>query len=215
MTYVPSIELVRAPDIRTAGLDEAEWKIAWAIQHYISDIHTFYGDFRAAAALRQFSREQQAYDDGRTDPMDDDWIKLAGRAGGLAARNFGQSLPAVQTLIRKIPSFAEAIDLKTTGKVISAFSEAFPGIDLLRHAIAHPEFYADPRKDMTTTTSIPGFAEIQGDDVPYSARDSWMNDEFISTISGQPVSYRLNLGSVKKLKGIAEAFFDAVKPIAR
>jgi hypothetical protein len=76
------------------------------------------------------------------------WHEIAHEAAVLAARNYGKALEPTSRLAGSIPNWRDRIDYGLIKEARGEFQTRFPTVDPARHAVAHPEFFANPDKNM-------------------------------------------------------------------
>lgn len=160
MQLPPELCAPRAPSLLDWGLPEEEKPLARALQSNIRDMSDSCSELSHALALFDVSSIELArahQQEATVSIRDHVWIPwqfMAARYGGLAIRNWGQALGAVQSLVGKIPTWLPEIDAFELREVRKQFEVRFPNIDKLRHSIAHPEFYSNANKDMSVEGEI-------------------------------------------------------------
>lgn len=173
----------------------------------ISKMAKWTDDFTASVALLD-----HAY------ALKDNWISnrwsfIAARNGGLALRNFSEHLAAARGLVGKIPAWLPVLDVTALKEVATDFAERFPRIEKLRHAVAHPEFYANPSKDMkgggSTADGKIAIAET------ISVQDALIHRTYATSINGISVSYDLTVENSAFLLGSLNKSYLAVQRVFR
>lgn len=137
---------------------------------------------------------------------------MAARNGGLALRNFCRCLAAARGVVGKVSFWAGKIDLKALKSIEAEFRDRFPDIDKLRHAVAHPEFYANPSVDMTgAPKDMPGLSF--GADV--TVQDALgLGGTYATTINGMTVHYQLTIESAQLILDLTCRAYAAVNQLA-
>lgn len=146
MELKPELVPPLLPAIPVEDLPVADRENGLAFFRNLVMLHYWSFDFSAAVAL--FELAQSSRSASRFNPADR-WPFLAARGGALALRNHMEMFAAGRALIGKISGWRDRINGKELRAIDRCLAERFPKIDKLRHAVAHPEFYADPTIDMT------------------------------------------------------------------
>lgn len=136
-----------------------------------------------------------------------DWLFLAGRDGAMSLRNYRDALSTVRGLIGLCPSIAPSIDVKALKLAEGEFSERFPRVEKLRHAVAHPEHYRNPQVKMSSDegVNLPGFELPPGNIV----EGSLIGNNFVNTINGLTVGWEISSATSLALIKITKDIFNA------
>lgn len=152
-----------APTIRICAWPEDVALIVDSVRKNISELSGQCEIFAASLALRQFSEQQDealrvAEKDNpaflQGDTLWRQWTFVAARAAGMAARNYVFALQSLQALPGTVSEWNGLIDVDRIKAARSEFNAAFPGIERVRHAIAHPEHHSNPAKEWHTTQDL-------------------------------------------------------------
>jgi hypothetical protein len=211
MELNPALQTPWLPDIGVRFVPENEKRDALAFQHNLIDLKRWADDFSASLALYDLSARQPRAELGQTD-LGMLWCLIAARNGGLALRNFAQCLSAARGVAGKVTFWAGKIDLQALKAVNVEFHKRFPDIDKLRHAVAHPEFYGNPKKDMTGAyAELPGLVTAGG----VQMQDVLVYRTYAATINGMTVSYQLSIGNALFVVELTRRAFAAVGQIVQ
>jgi hypothetical protein len=142
-----------------------------------------------------------------------EWRFVAGRDGAFAARNYGKALEAVQALALRVKDLEGDIARSAFSEPRRLYHEAFPKIDTLRHSVAHPEFYANPRKNKPVSKDIPGIAIGVGQGASVTVTSGFNGDTFGATFDGEYVSYELSETKAVLLVDITKKCFAVFDPL--
>lgn len=204
MILKPEFTPPEAPLISLSGVPDAESGLASSLMDNISDMARHARTFSASLALlelceingEQYRRAEgearrKMLEAGEFPKMErslwSDWVFVAARSGALAARNFGQALNAVEELAGAVRTWAQKIDrdgIKGAGK---RFRAEFPGVDKVRHSIAHPEYYPNPKKKMGVTGMV-NYPAFQGEYHELIIQENLINRQFVATFAGEVVT---------------------------
>lgn len=212
MDLHPDLKAPWVPDIGVRFVPKAEKQAAEAFYHNLYELQKWSDDFASSLALYDFARSQPHGDFGPTNLMRR-WSMMAARNGGLALRNFCQCLAAARGVVGKVPFWEGKIDLKALKSIEAEFRDRFPDIDKLRHAVAHPEFYANPSIDMTgAPKDMPGIsfgANITVQDA------LGLGGTYATTINGMTVHYQLTIESAQLILDLARRAYAAVNQLTQ
>lgn len=215
-----------APYVSEAGLPEKEMGIASSLMGNITDMEKHAHTFSSSLALLDFCEMNDAHyrqeeDKLRKEMMEagkfprmerslwSDWVFVAARSGALAARNFGQSLAAVEELVGAVRTWAPKVDLPAIKEAGKQFRAEFPGVDKVRHSIAHPEYYPNPKKKMGVSGRVdhPAFQGEFGGTVVI--RESLFNRQLVATFAGEVVTCDITAEKAKVIRECCSLCFDA------
>lgn len=223
MQVNPQFLLPRAPLFNRDGLTADEARIATSLQRNLSDIGRSYDEYHGALALFEYARGGETQADAAQREKDAtgtfapitksfwrDWVWIAVRFGGLSLRNYGQAMSVASRLFGRIPAWAGKVDGQGTKKATNEFNAQFPGIDKVRHSIAHPEFYSNPDKDTAAAGTIPGFANFGGG---ASMQSSLNGRTFVATFEGQFVQYDLSVENLILLRDLTVRYYDCFQAL--
>jgi|GEM_PF-4869270 len=140
-------------------------------------------------------------------------MMIGARNGGLALRNFCQCLAAARGVVGKVACWKGKIDLKELKAIENEFRNRFPDIDKLRHAVAHPEFYANPSINMKgAPASMPGLA-FEGS---FQVQDALgLGGTYATTINGMTVHYQLTADNARLVLELTRRAYSAVDQLVR
>lgn len=204
MELKPELVPPLLPAIPVEDLPVADRENGLAFFRNLVMLHYWSFDFSAAVAL--FELAQSSRSASRFNPADR-WPFLAARGGALALRNHMEMFAAGRALIGKISGWRDRINGKELRAIDRCLAERFPKIDKLRHAVAHPEFYADPTIDMTGPAVAEDGIYIAGGG---SMQDFLHDRKYRCTINGMHVSYELTCANAAFLAHATSAIYETV-----
>lgn len=218
--------------IGTEGLAGRDLVIASSVEANLTELHDSSMHLSAAvclfdlceaqgsivgAEIKKMMQEGQSLPDMQGN-LWSQWKFTAGREGGLALRNYGKALESLQRLPGTIKEWKSKVDFLAIKKTRKRFDGLFPEVDKLRHAIAHPEFYADEDKVMGATGDI--IIPHSGNVVGHSSgggiatiRNTFFNKHFTSTFEGVVVGYDLTGENAQELMAITKEIYSAFKGV--
>lgn len=206
----PDLKAPWVPDIGVRLVPEEQRQDANAFYNNLYDLQKWANDFASSLALYNFAQSQPNGDFGPTFLMRR-WQMLAARNGALALRNFCQNLAAARGIVGKVSFWKGRIDLKALKGIERDFRSQFPDIDKLRHAVAHPEFYADPSINMKgKPAEIPGFSFMGY----MKVRDALgFGGTYATTINGMTVHYQLSRENALFVRNLTLRSYAAVSQL--
>lgn len=138
------------------------------------------------------------------------WAFTAGREGAMTLRNFKVALASISHLIGRCPSWEGVADKEAISAANHEFQKRFPGADKLRHTVAHPEWYNNSDKDMTSHSahSVPGMSGESGATI----MSSFAERKYLATIEGVLVSYELSSETADVLCELRDTVCAAFRP---
>ncbi len=211
MDLNPVLKAPMLPDIGIRFIPEGEKRDAEAFYHNMHELQKWSDDFACSLALYDFCNAQPPGEMGPT-TLNIRWRFMAARNGGLALRNFSQCLAAARGVVGKVTFWTGKIDLKALKTIDGEFRERFPDIDKLRHAVAHPEFYADPQVDMTgAPAEMPGLS-FGGN---MQVQDALAFRTYATTINGTTASYQLTAENARLVVDLTRRAYALVEQIVR
>jgi hypothetical protein len=197
-----------------------------SLEDYLQQMLSSYREFRAALKLYEISRDMmQVAVPARTAarwqgewslpywPVWNDWQHLAAKQGAVSVRNFGQAMTAAQALAGSEKALLELLDPRIGGRAIGRFKQSFPGIDQLRHAVVHPEYYPNPKKKGTSINGgIPeAINAAPGATVEFTGL---VRDKYTITFDGEVQQCDISGATELILKEILEEYFSMFEPAA-
>ena len=147
------------------------------------------------------------------------WINLAFRSGGMAARDFVFALERLQSLPGRVASWCDGVDSKAIKAARSDFDALFPGIERVRHTIAHPEVFANPEGGWRVSGKIPapglpGVTLVDATGGSAQINMSIIGDHYLATHETGAVSYELSEQTTQSLLEITTQVFGAFEGIS-
>ncbi len=136
-----------------------------------------------------------------------EWPFLAGRDGAMSLRNYKEAMSTVRGLLGRCPSISDDVDAKMLKEAERTFDLHFPRAEKLRHSVAHPEHYSNPKIKMSTDEAIskPG-AQIPPGSIIQGAL---IGRTFVCTINGLTVEWEISYRSALALVDITRSAFAA------
>ena len=206
MKMLPALARPDAPQLlQIAGLDAMQLESFKFIQANLAAMARQFGFLTAAISLFEFCATIKT-----EDRMSSDWQFVAARDGAMSIRNFAYAIANVRRAIGQIPNWVTLVDVSLLKQAHVDFEAAFPFSHKLRHSVAHPEFYADPKKDMAVTdaVNIGGiFVTEKGGNI--TINQGLFNNTFASTFEGDVVQYELSFETCIKILDICNRSFAA------
>jgi hypothetical protein len=193
----PSLPFLSVPDLK-----EGEAETLRSFNLHLFSLASFSDEITAAVALFDFSRINDQV-------CHNQWPMLAAKSGALNLRNFRQALEKVLTFAGKIEVMRAVVDTAALKEAMNKFDSQFNRVDLLRHAVAHPENYSNPKKNMTNRDhiTIPGMMDISPGK---TIQNALLGRTYASTIDGEFLTYDLSADTVLTLVGITKMVYEAV-----
>lgn len=188
------------PYLHISSLPESEQKVGESIADHLRIMESQSKNLSAAIALFEYSKQDPSSKLFRC------WTFIAARQGVLALRNYIYSMEAVRGLIGQVPGWLSIVDTRIMKESYLQFDERFPRIVNFRHAIAHPEYYADPSKDMTNHED---YSEMISMPAGGTIQESLENSTFVSTIDGGAVRYDVTFETSGFVSNLTRQFFNA------
>jgi hypothetical protein len=204
MDFAEEYKTPDVPPMPRVQLSDELGSVAASFGNNLSRLRSATKTFVASVSLLYFCKGQP-----RNTPLLTEWSFIAARSGGMALRNWIQLLDAARSLAGRIPAWMPHIDVRAMKKASNTFDKQFPNIDKLRHAIAHPEFYANPEKDMVSKEPL----EIRGASIGGGGRmsDMLINYTFVSSIEGIAAKYDATTENALFLIDLTKRVFSAIK----
>jgi hypothetical protein len=191
-------ELLPPDAARLSSPTPKEEETVKALNRHLSNMHDAARGFSAAAELLRFCREQEA----RPFRLWFDWSFLAGRAGVLSARNYGQAFRAVHSMTLSINAWEPLVSKTDFAPYRKRFEDdLFPAVDKLRHSVAHPEVYGK-------TTEDHSIGSVLIVDVLYDTT-------YISMFEGVLRKCDVSVGKARELVQLTTELFAIFERIAR
>ena len=193
-------EVPYPPRIPDETGDEGERAALRSIEDNLNSIKSQCDNLVAEVALYEFCHANpQGHIRG--------WMFLAGRDGAMSLRNFKAALSTLRSLVGRCASIRNSVDVVGLKEAESAFSSAFPRAEKLRHSVAHPESYSNPRINMTTSEPIPNWLTFAPGTV--TIQGSIINRDYIFTINELTVGWEISDNSAMTLVDITTSVFRA------
>jgi hypothetical protein len=210
MDLHPDLKAPWVPDIGVRFVPEAEKRDAEAFYHNLYELQKWSDDFACSLALYDTCEGMPPGERGPT-LLAMRWRFMAARNGGLALRNFSQCLAAARGVVGKVKFWNDKINLMELKAIEGDFRERFPDIDKLRHAVAHPELYANPSIDMSGGSggSLPGLSIGEG----VVVQDSLAFRTYATTINGMMVGYQLTIENAGLVVDLTRRAYAAVEQL--
>eukprot|EP01012_Entosiphon_sulcatum_P067242 TRINITY_DN96848_c0_g1_i1.p1 TRINITY_DN96848_c0_g1~~TRINITY_DN96848_c0_g1_i1.p1 ORF type:complete len:258 (+),score=24.96 TRINITY_DN96848_c0_g1_i1:119-892(+) len=230
MFLIPSLRPQDAPMLMRIQLPEEFQEEARSLWLNLSQMKQHCLEFSSSVALADYTAEnldRARADYKRSRKIEDppfpeheclwtQWNFAAGRSGGLALRNYVTALDAVQRLAGRVGPWRDVIDTGKIKESRKSFDRRFPGIHKIRHAIAHPEFFPNPEKEMAHKSDFEvksgDFIAIKGD-AGGSIQNAMIYGTFSTTFEGEMHTYDFNKDAAEFVViNMAQVFdsFDAV-----
>jgi hypothetical protein len=212
MQLQPELRTPYAPRIRAEGsLSPDQMEFRDLIQNSLDEMSRHCRHLISAIALFDFCRSQPTLEN-----FSSDWSFVAARDGAMSLRNFAHSIFQVRGAIGKIPNWLERVDVGKLKKAHQKFEVEFPFAHKLRHAVAHPEFYADPKKEMGTrdAINIKGIMVAEGGG-SITINQGLFNNKFTCTFEGEIIEYELSLETCKIMLEICQESFECFNKVAQ
>lgn len=157
-----------APMLRIGDLPDSLRELANSCSLNMQQMRIHCREYAASVALKQYAdaslnAEWDSYNANKGpsdfsfrphDTLWPDWSLLGARSAGLALRNYVTALEPMRQNLGRIAMWRDKINFHDLKRVKKDFDTRFPGIDRIRHAIAHPEFFANPDKGMATASNL-------------------------------------------------------------
>lgn len=136
-----------------------------------------------------------------------EWPFLAGRDGAMSLRNFKEAIATVRGLLGRCPSICGDVDATMLREAERRFDLHFPRVEKLRHSVAHPEHYSNPKIKMSTDEAIskPGAQLPPG----VIIQGALIGRTFVCTINGLTVEWEISDASALVLIDITRTAFAA------
>lgn len=119
----------------------------------------------------------------------------------MSLRNFQVALENVRSLAGKHDCFNTKIDLLELKRISKAFKDKFGRVDKLRHSVAHPEHYSNPKKDMSVSGDVNILGRARTVD-SMTGQGNFINSTYESTIDGIVVSYDMTKDTALAIVGL-------------
>ena len=205
MQLNPELLPPRCPGINLSKISEEHKDVGRAIRNYLSTLETEATNFVSAVALFEHcidSGSQDLY--GR-------WTFIAGREGALTIRNFGKAMKELRSTWGRIPEWRSMIDGESTiNAAWNSFELEFPFADRMRHVVAHPELYDNPKKKMGVDgENIVSSIHIGPNATNVSIRNCFQGSLFQATFEGAFVEYDLSISTVNTINRLTTQAFSA------
>lgn len=208
--------MIDMPKIYVRGLPEEEQDAAHSLGMCLMQLSSTCLEFEAAVELfSQSSTWEENIPDKDERLIVRQWPFIAARVGALCLYDFWMSTQAVNgNLLKRCPSITDMIGQEPKKKAQARLREAFPDLEALRNAAAHPgEINSTPEKHglnkLPASATFPfgsglGTVAISG---------SLHFDNYVFTFKGARVSYSVNQQSADALKEITSLWRDAFLPV--
>ncbi len=189
MDFPDDLRVYRSSGFLHHGLPEGQREIGGSLSDNYTSLGLHAEEIVAAVLLFEMTRADSLRGD-----LSRAWRFMAARDCAMAIRNFGKALSALRASLALVPEWAGKVDKGTLKEVSKKFDKNWPDSDKMRHSIAHPEFYSNPSKSMSSESIFPisggGIYEIRGGSISDDSmilKSAIHNDTYMATIDGQLV----------------------------
>jgi hypothetical protein len=119
--------------------DSNEYWVAADIWKSLMSLSTFIGKFDSAVLLFEFVSNAIA------GPMRSEWRFIAARDAAMQVFHFSEAFDDIRRRLRTSPAFLAKADIGRLRGADKSFRKFFPGLDLIRHSIAHAGTHLNTR----------------------------------------------------------------------
>jgi hypothetical protein len=201
------IEMPHLPILSFQGVPKEQLIIARSVFSNLSGLESAALAFYHAVFLFSFSMQRLP------DPKMRGWAQLAGREGAMTLRNYRTFLETVKRAAGRVSLWRNKLHLTAIKDIEKDFLERFPFAVHQRHAVAHPENYADPAKNIGFSGNFDGLGMRIQNSKNISIQSGISDDVFFGTWEGRIVQYPLNKDSTVFLYENLSRVFDIFRPL--
>jgi hypothetical protein len=200
------------PTVSGPWITEEERDRAFALNVCLSQIRQCVEQFKAAVALfEQASPIANSYDHFRSGQGETalQWCLMTGRDGAITLFNRSKLIEAVKGMVGQIASIRPKVDHQKLKLAKKRFDAAFPGVENIRHAVAHAGELVSSPYEMRRNSATKGFTNpnLMAKGTLFLG-GSFIEDRFTLTHEGEVFSYSVSTASVRKLESIRDQFFE-------
>jgi hypothetical protein len=174
-----------------------------SLNGHLSSLASFSDEMTAAVALFDFSTAHEQI-------CHRHWPMLAAKSGAMNLRNFRHALVKVLSIAGSIPALRPLLDTASLKEALNHFDSQFSRVELLRHAVAHPENYSNPRKDVRNREPI----NLRGKMIMgpgNKVKDALVGRTYASTIDEKFLTYELDAETALTLVSVTKRVYTAVE----
>jgi hypothetical protein len=141
------------------------------------------------------------------------WQKIAGSSGAIILQGLLALMTKNVSMLHEAPYLRGRLDAAKWREAKKLFKGYFPGIYALRVSAAHPEFNVTPdelRQNVLKTDTMIGGAFIGAQSLLHGSIIA-VNDkaEYVSTVQGEPLSFKLEYQSYENLVRVVKLYWAA------
>lgn len=194
MELPPELKSPLLPELSLEHVAEHERDCGHAFFEQMRMLQRWSFDFSSSAGLFDFAVKPPTTD------MKGQWCFIAARNGGLALRNYAQSLEVARELLPQVACWGEKYDGRELDDVHRQFRSRFPGVEKLlhRHGAVGAHHEAEDYHAAASRTKT---------------QDCLFGHTYMSTIEGQTVTYDLTFQNAQFLSDLTKSAYSSLEPL--